>query len=150
MNNVINNIKNTLKGRKILFIENSNSLSDDIERFSDILSELDLPHTVLYNINDLDRAIVLSSIVKNEVIVFQTTWVYPISKELKEFIASLKDKKIIVEAYIHEPTWFYASQHGTHHDVYIFSSPCKAADEHETFYKLTEKPYWDYENGFDK
>lgn len=79
-------------------------------------------------------------------IVFQTRWLYNISKDLLAYATSMSSKKIFIEVYISEPTWYYSSQHGTHHDVYIYSS---IAGVIETFYKLTEKPYWDYENGFD-
>lgn len=70
-----------------------------------------------------------------------------------EYIRELPEKKIVVEVYIHEPTWYYASQHGSIHDVYIYTCRMcfgKAEKDTEKFYKLTDKAYWDYENKFDK
>jgi hypothetical protein len=85
--------------------------------------------------------------------VFQTQWVYDISKKLLEYVKSIPKKKIVVECYIYEPTWFYKRQHGSKHDVYVYSCDVLFGEENkenETFYKLTNKPYWSYKNEFNK
>lgn len=157
MNTPEQNIINTLQGKSVLFIENDSSLGDErLEEFAKILDSADIKYEVIVNANDLmkqDVNLLTEPIIKADAIVFMTQWIYEVSRVLREFISELPDKKIIVEVYISNPSWYYSSQHGTHHDVYIYS--CDKWDwnkpkERETFYKLTEEPYWDYENKFDK
>lgn len=153
MNTPEQNIINTLSGKKVLFIENDNSLDTIQAEFKSILINAGIDVKVIYGastipINELHMAIDTS-----DCIVFMTQWVFPISKALLKYVSNLPQKKIIVECYIYEPTWFYSEQHGTHHDLYVytyldFGRAKINGDEH--FYKITDKPYWDYENEFDK
>lgn len=156
MNTPEQNIIATLKGKKVLFLENSSELDDQlIKEFVKILESANIEYRALCDLSevakrDLDE--IIEAVFEADAIVFMTQWVYTISFMMRELIENLKDKKIIVEIYISEPTWYYARQHGTHHDVYIYT--CNKMwegdpKEEEKFYKLTDKPYWDYKNKFD-
>ena len=150
MNTPSENIVNTFKGKRVLFLENDNILPYEVEAFKNILEENGIEHTILYCLDsEYSLEDIVTAINQHDAIVFMTQWVYEISKKLFEYVASLTDKKIIVQVYISEPTWFYSSQHGTIHDVFIYTI-VKDFEDTESFYKLTEKPYWDYENNFDK
>lgn len=153
MNTPTQNIIETLKGKKVLFLENSNSLEYGLKEFEKILKEANIKYKTLFKLQDLQPPIIMEAIDNYEAIVFQTTWKTSISREIYDYVGSLSEKKIIVECFLKEPTWYYASQHGTHHDVYLYSCPVfydKVKKEEEEFYKLTEKAYWNYENKFDK
>lgn len=152
MNTPAQNIEKTLKGKKILFLENDNVLANGLDEFERILQNAGIDYTVMFSLSETPIEEILKAINECDVIVFQTQWVYEISKKLFEYVSKLPDKKIVVEVYLREPSWYYASQHGTHHDVYIYTcltSYGEAWKETEKFFKLTEKPYWDYENKFD-
>jgi ubiquinone/menaquinone biosynthesis C-methylase UbiE len=153
MNTPEQNVIGTLKGKKVLFLENDNCLSNGLEEFERILKSAGIEHTVLLELDQRPLEEITKAIDEHDALVFMTQWVYDISKKLFEYVKSLPEKKIVVEGYIHEPTWYYSTQHGTHHDVYIYSCQVyrgEADKDTETFYKLTEQPYWDYENEFDK
>lgn len=154
MNTPEQNIVNTLKGKKVVILENDNIIDDErLQEFVKILEAngieyeaiCDLTTVANYDINDI-----IEPVMKADAIVFMTQWVYEISKTMREFIADIQ-KKIIIEVYIGDPTWYYAKQHGTHHDVYIYT--CRkywdSPKESESFYKLSDEPYWSYKNKFD-
>lgn len=153
MNTPEQNVVKTLKGKKVLFLENDNVLQNGLDEFERILKKEGIDYTVLFDLSNTPLETIVTAINECDVIVFQTTWVYEISNKLFDYVSSLPDKKIVVEVFINEPTWYYASQHGTHHDVYIYSCMTFYGDadkDTEKFYKLTDKPYWDYVNKFDE
>jgi hypothetical protein len=153
MNTPAQNVEKTLKGKKVLFLENDNVLENGLDEFERILKNAGIEYKVLFGISDIPLQDVLTAINECDVIVFQTRWVYEISKKLFDYVSALPDKKTVVEVFINEPTWYYASQHGTHHDVYIYTCQTfygEVFKDSEKFYKLTDKPYWDYENEFDE
>lgn len=149
MNTPAENIVSTLKGKKALFIENDNGLYYGLDQFERILKENNIEHTILFDVSNKPIETVLEAITKHDCIVFQTQWKIEISNKLLEYVKNLKDKKIIVEVYINEPTWYYKKQHGSKHDVYIYNFN-EGFPENESFYKLTNKPYWEYKNQFNK
>lgn len=147
------NVIDTLKGKKVLFLENDNELANGLDEFERILKGAEINYTVLFELSELPLQSITAAINRHDAIVFQTRWVYDIAKKLFEYVKGLPEKKIVVECYINEPTWYYKQQHGSKHDVYIYSCHvhCGEADkETETFYKLTNKAYWDYKNGFNR
>lgn len=144
------NIFNTLVGKKVLFIENDNALENGLDEFENILKKIGVKYTVLFTASEQPFDKILSAINTHDCIVFQTQWVYDISKKIKEYMLSLLQKKIVIECYISEPSFYYKPD--TIHDVYIYSCQSywgEADKETETFYKLSDKAYWDYKNGFD-
>lgn len=94
----------------------------------------------MFDLSEKPLSEIAKAINECDVIVFQTTWLSDVSKKLFDYISSLPTKKIIVEVYIFEPTWYYASQHGSKHDVYIYN------DRFEIFWLLCDRPYWEEKN----
>lgn len=153
MNSPEQNIAETFKDKKVLFLENDCVLENGLDEFERILRRTGIEYRVMFDLSEQPLVDITNAISECDVIVFMTQWVYDISKTLFKYVSELEHKKSIVEVYISEPTWYYASQHGTHHDVYIYSCNVhwgEADKDTEKFYKLTEEPYWDYKNNFDK
>ena len=153
INTPTQNVINTLKGKKVLFLENSNELDDGVDAFERILKSANIEYKVLFELSEIPLHVITDEINNHDVIVFQTQWVYDISKKLFHYVKSLPEKKIVVEVYISEPTWYYKQQHGSKHDVYIYSCQVYWGEddkETETFYRLTNKAYWDYKNNFNR
>jgi hypothetical protein len=145
------NIAKTLKGKRILFLENDSSLSNGLDEFERILKESNIEHTILFELSEMPLDEIAKAINEHDGIIFMTQWVYDVSKKLKDYMFSLSEKKIVIEAYINEPTWYFKPK--TIHDVYIYSCMVlygRADKSTETFYKLSQKPYWDYKNQFNR
>lgn len=145
------NILKTLKGKKVLFLENDNGLYHGLDCFEQRLIENKIKYKALFNLKEVPFEEIVKTISKYDCIVFMTQWIYEISRKLKDYMFSLKDKKIVIEVYISEPTWYYKPKSA--HDVYIYSCYRPWKDDpmkNEKFYKLTQKPYWDYKNEFNK
>lgn len=103
----------------------------------------------MFDLSSLTLEEIKKNIDEHDVIVFMTQWVYDISKKIAEYMFSLKTKKVVIEVYIYEPTWYYKPK--TIHDVYIYShQKSKFSEDKIKFYKLSNKPYWDYKNEFNK
>jgi hypothetical protein len=149
-NTPIQNIEKTLKGKRILFLENDISLNNGLDKFEQILKDAGIEYTILFNLSELPIQTITDAINSHDAIVFMTQWLYEISHTLFDYVKALKKKKIIIEVYISNPTWYYKSQHGSKHDVYIYSYSEWSRKRDHSFHKLTNKPYWDYKNEFDK
>jgi hypothetical protein len=153
MNTPEENVVKTLTGKKVLFLENDNVLQNGLDEFERILKTANIDYMVLFDLSNTPLETIITAINECDVIVFQTTWTYEISNKLFDYVSSLPDKKVVIEVYINEPTWYYASQHGTHHDVYIYTCMTSYGEvfkDSEKFFKLTDEPYWDYVNQFDE
>lgn len=147
------NVIATLKGKKVLFLENDNSLEHGLDEFENILKRAGIEYTVLFELDEKPIEDIIKAINEHDAIVFMTQWVYEIAQKLFDYIKSLPEVKTIVEVYIDEPTWYYKKQHGSKHDVFIYSCQVHWGEpdkESESFHKLTNKAYWDYKNDFDK
>lgn len=147
------NIVSLLDGKKVLFLERDGSLQDGLDEFENILKRAKIKHTLMFNISESKMDKITKAINDHDAIVFMTQWVYEISTRLHKYVSSLPDKKIIIEVFVSEPTWYYKKQHGTKHDVYVYSCPTHFGEpdkSDEEFYKLSNKPYWEYKNKFDK
>lgn len=145
------NVAETLKGKKVLFLENGGSLDNGLDCFEEILIANNIEYKALFVLKEMPLEEVIKNINEYDCIVFMTQWVYDISKQLKDYMFSLEEKKIVVEVYLSDPTWYYKPKSA--HDVYIYSCIRQWKDDekqYEKFYKLSQKPYWDYKNKFDK
>lgn len=145
------NILSVLKDKSILFIENDMGLYNGLDKVEELLIENKIKYNCLFDVSSLPLEYVKKQIEWSNVIIFQTTWTYEVSKQIHDFIASIKnDNKIIIEHYVNEPSWYYKPD--VAHDVYICRTPLRDLDDIDDweFYLLSEEPYWDYENKFDK
>ena len=143
------NVVSTLSGKKVLFLENDSDLDNGLETFESVLKDAGIQYKVLFNLSKLPIQQVLDEINTHDCIVFQTQWLTSISHKLFEFVQSLPEKKIVIEVYINEPTWFRHLEVFGHHEVFIYKQD-KYHLLPECFYKLTNKPYWEYKNRFDE
>lgn len=148
LNSPRENIINTLRDKKVLFLENDILLSYGVDQFEKILKSADIECTVLCDLSNVPMEDIVKAINEHDTIVFMTQWVYEISKKLFDYIKGLTEKKTIVEVYLSEPTWFLDKQHGSCHDLYIYKF-LKIFPEDESFYKISDTPYWEYKNKFD-
>ena len=146
----IENFLETVKDKTILFIENDNGLYNGLDIIEETLIENKIKYNCLFDVSSLPVEYIKKQIECADVIIFQTTWTYEVSKQIHDFIASIKnDNKIIIENYINEPSWYYKPD--VIHDVFICKTPIETWEDMEwEFYKLSDDPYWDYENKFDK
>jgi hypothetical protein len=147
------NIVDTLKGKKILLLENDYSIPSYVKVFTNILDRNGIEFTSLTGLERFASDHILMTIKNHDAIVFSSQWITPLSVQLRDYIRRMKDKKIFVEIYIYEPTWYYKSQHNSVHDVFVFRTDTSYSEDkykYVKFYKLTNKPYWEYKNEFDK
>ena len=144
------NIIDTLKGKKVLFIENDNGLYNGLDAFEIILKNSKIKYKCLFEADQIPIEKIIKNILTHDAIVFQTRWVYPVSHKLRDYMFGLQEKKIVIECFIHEPSWYYKPD--VVHDVYIYSYDKLDNDDGNSghrFYKLSDAPYWDYKNQFD-
>lgn len=135
------------KGRDVLFLENSISLHDAVGNAERWMIENKIKYNSIFSIGDLGKLeggvdYIMERIRESDIIVFETTWTYEISHILHEKIAAMKDKKTVVQVYIHEPTWWYKPK-GVKHDVYVFSSCDEDMDTWELHKLRLNKPIWE-------
>ncbi len=139
------NVVSVLTGKKCLFVENDGSLENGLDEMEKILMSNNIEYSKILYAETKPIARIIDAIRDCDALIFMTQWRTDTSKLLFKYVSSLEVKKIIIEVFIYEPHWYYASQHGTIHDVYIYQHQRFS----ERFLKLTEKAYWDYENEFD-
>lgn len=147
MNTPAQNVIATLTGKRVLFIENDGCLENGLEAIEKILKDNNIFYEKILYASQKPLSLLVDKIKECECLIFMTQWLTETSKLLTQYVQSLQEKKIVIQVYIYEPTWYYSSQHGTIHDVYIYHN---IDGRNESFYKLTEKAYWDYKNKFDK
>ena len=140
-NKVHKDMLKIFNNKDILFLENGQSHQNCDGNLEIWLIENKIRYNSLYNISKLPLEYVKNQIEYYDIIAFQTTWTYEISKTLEEYISKLENRKVIVECYINEPSWNYKPK--VIHDVYILNSFGDDMDDW-TFDKLrTNKPYWE-------
>lgn len=148
------NIVNVLKGKRVLFLENDTCFSDDggQKEFVAILDRHGIEHTDFFElIDNYTLEEIVAAIKEHDALCFMTQWLYNIAGKIFDFMYQLQDKKIVIEIHSGDPTWYYKPD--VVHDVYIYKCSMhwgEAKKDRERFYKLSDKPYWDYENKFDK
>lgn len=135
------------KYKSIAFLENGTSLDDVGFNLSCFFKDNNIKFDCIFEVEKLGLQEVLKKCRNVEVIIFHTTWLYPVSNQLKEAFMSIKNeefKKSFVELYVHEPT--FDSKPETIHDMYILNSYDTDINGWE-FYKLQEDvSYWDDAN----
>jgi len=148
---IIVNIKTVCNGKKIIFLENDKWLHDNAEVFSTLLKECKIKFKVIDLVSEKPLESVKKCIDKADLIIYQTTWTYEISKILEKYCWSLQKPKIFIEIPIGDPSFYYKPKELIH-DFYIFKHLPDFDDEFgpTEFYKITKKAYWEYENNFDK
>ena len=114
----LSKVNETLKGKSILFIENSNILTDQIANFVQAIEFLNLPYKTLFNLKDLDLNFIVQKILEHKVIVFQTTWQTEMSHKLRDFLVNLKQPKTIIECRLGDPI-FWRKPKNIVHDIII-------------------------------
>lgn len=140
-NNVNKQMLKTFANKRVLFLENDFTMHNSIGNFWLWCREHKIEHNCLYNIAKLPLEYTLEQIEWFDVIAFQTQWVYEISKQLETALTKSKDKKIIVECYISEPSWY--RKPNVVHDVFVLDSHYYDMDTWK-FNKLRlKKAYWE-------
>jgi len=154
MKTAVQNLIKTLKGKKVLFLENDNGLYHGLDQIEEKFIENNISYKCLFDVSNKQFDEILEAIKQSDAIVFQTQWVYEISGKIKEYMFASTDKKIVIECYISDPTWYYKPN--VVHDVYVCKPPLRAwkddkvDDKDWSFFKLSDKPYWGYKNKFNK
>ena len=128
---------------EILFLENSSSLDSCAENLRRILIDLKIPHNCLYNISDLPWEYIKEQIYTHNVLAFQTTGTYEITRTITKHLFEVKEKKKIIECYISEPKFIFKPE-GIPHDVWILNSACDTMTDWKYCKQLREdKGYWE-------
>jgi len=109
------------KGKRVLFLENDFTMHNAVGNFYDWCKLTNTEHNCLFNIGKLPLQYILEQIDWFDIISFQTTWTYKISHVLEEEIKKLKSKKIVIECYTNEPS-YYRKPKGIKHDLYTLNS----------------------------
>jgi hypothetical protein len=132
-----------LKGKSILFVENSNCLPDVAENLEKMLIKNNIGYQCLFNVQDIGLENTLNICKNIDIIIFHTTWIYSVSKELKNNFMMMKGKtlkKTFIELYVNEPT--FTCKPDIIHDLYILNTYFRPIEEWD-FYKLRRnKSYW--------
>ena len=89
------NVKSLLTGKKVLFLENDNSLQDGVDCFHKIIEKHKILNTVLFDLSDVPLEEIAKQINAHDAIVFQTTWLTENSKKIYEYISQLPQKLIV-------------------------------------------------------
>ncbi len=141
-NNEINKkMLKTFERKSLLFLENDNSLSSSVGNFHRWCVHNKIETNSLFKVGELPMEYIKKQIDYFDVIVFQTQWVYEISKQLEQHLSTMKDKKIVIECYIHEPSWWHKPK--VVHDVFVLNCPFDDMDDWE-FHKLRiNKGIWE-------
>lgn len=157
MKTATENLLGVVKDKAILFLENDEDLSIDLEHVETFLKENKVDYKTLNGLPKLDFEVIAEAIKAADVIIFQSTWTTVIVSKLKDFITGLKDTKQVIEVYMDNPHWYYKPD--TLHDVYILRTHSYLWDPmyeddplgYWQFHKLHSKiPIWKFKNKFDK
>lgn len=141
-NDIHKSMLKVFEGKRVLFLENSCTLHDDIGNLEIWLREQKMEFNALYDVGKLPLDYIAKQISYYDIIAFQTTWTYEVSRNIEEFLTKYKTKKTIVECYISEPSYFKKPK-GVVHDMYVLSPGDDDMDEWE-FKKLRiNKATWE-------
>lgn len=151
------NLLSVVKDKAILFLENDEDLSIDLEHVELFLKQSKVEYKTLNGLPKLDFEVIAEAIKAADVIIFQSTWTPAIVSKLNEFITGLSNTKDIIEVFMDKPHWFYKPD--VHHDVYILRTHTYLWDPmyeddplgYWQFHKLHPTiPIWKFKNKFDK
>ena len=133
--------------RKIAFLENGHFLDDLSEIVGLYLSANNIDFTSICNVEKQGLEAVLRQCRDKDVIIFQTTWTYPVSTQLKQAFMSIQNpdfKKTFIEIYVSEPTLSKIPE-GVIHDIHVFNVYEKDMSDW-VFLKLDKVvPFWQLE-----
>lgn len=127
------------RGKRIAFLENGTSLDDECSALAKLFVEAKIKFDCIFDIEKKGFVDVLTQCRNVDVIIYQTTWLYPVSKELKKAFMSIKEiefKKSFIEIYVNEPT-FDSKPEKIIHDMYILNNYRLEIEKWE-FHKLRE------------
>lgn len=140
-NEINKQLLKTFKGKRVLFIENDFTMHNSVGNFWRWCIENKIEYNCLFNVSKLPLEYTTEQLKWFDVIAFQTQWVYEVSHKLHEIVSNMKDKKIVVECYIGDPTWYVKPK--VVHDVYILKSHGDDMDDWK-FRKLRlKKAIWE-------
>ena len=133
--------------RRVAFLENGRFLDDLSEIIGLYLSANNIDFTSICNVEKQGLEAVLRQCRDKDVIIFQTTWTYPVSTKLKEAFMSIQNpefKKTFIEVYLSEPT-FSKVPKNVIHDIYVLDLYEKEMPDW-VFLKLDKVvPFWQLE-----
>lgn len=143
------NLATTFKGKNVLFIENDYGLTPGLQHLRFLFSQYKIRYIELYGVGNTNADAVASLIKIGDIdgIAFQTTWTYESSHNFRKAILEIQKPLLILESYVAEPTLYYAIEDSPH-TFFIYKHSNE--ERRHKFYKLSQNPYWNYENGFDK
>ncbi len=133
-----------LSGKKIAFLENGDCLEDESESLALFMRNNNIEYECIFNIEAIGLEETLRKCRNIDVIVYQTTWVYTVSQDLKKAFMSINNpefKKIFIEIYISTPT-FIRKPKGVIHDMYILMNYDRPVEEWEFDKLKINQPYW--------
>jgi hypothetical protein len=130
--------------KRVAFLENGHFLFDECETVGEYLSENKIDFTAICDVQKQGMEAVLRQCRDKDVIIYQTTWTYEVSNQLKKAFMSIQNpefKKSFVEISAGEPT-FTKVPKGVIHELYALD--IYERDEPEwVFIKLNKvTPYW--------
>lgn len=135
---------NLCKGKRVAFLENGHFLEDLSEIVGEFLSSNSIDFVSICDVEKQGLESVLRQCGDKDVIIFQTTWTYPVSTKLKEAFMSIQNhefKKTFIEIYVSEPTFSKVPQ-GVIHDIYALDIYEK--EMHDWVFLKLDKvvPFW--------
>ena len=110
------------KNNRVAFLENGDYLDEDSETVFKYLFENGIDCTAICKVEEQGLESVLRQCRDKNVIIFQTTWTYSVSQELKKAFMSIQNlefKKTFIEIFVSEPT-FSRVPKGVIHNIYAF------------------------------
>lgn len=136
---------NVCKDKRVAFLENGHFLDDLSEIIGEYLSANNIDFLSICDVEKQGLETVLRQCRDKDIIIFQTTWTYPVSTQLKEAFMSIRNpefKKTFIEIYVSEPT-FSKLPEGVIHDIYALDIYEKEVSDW-VFLKLDKVvPFWE-------
>ena len=128
--------------KRVLFLEDDYTLHSSVGNFWRWCVHNKVEHNTLFRIGELPSEYVMEQVLWFDVICFQTTWTYDVSRKLKGLISQMRERKTVLECYIHEPTWFYKPK-GVVHDVFVLACNEEDMDDWELDKLRISKAIWE-------
>jgi len=133
------------KEKRVAFLENGLFLDDLCEIVGLYLSTNNVDFIAICDVEKQGLETVLRQCRDKDVIIFKTTWTYPVSTQLKQAFMSIQNpefKKTFIEIYVSEPT-FSRVPKSVIHDIYALDVYEKEMSDW-VFIKLDKVvPFWE-------
>jgi hypothetical protein len=117
----MNDFLNIVNNKKVAFLENGDCLDENAQKLSEYMSINNVPFSCIFDVESRGLRSVLSECRDKEVLIYETTWVYPVSRELRDAFMSIQNKefkKVFIELYNFKPS-FSRKPEKIIHDLYI-------------------------------